>query len=545
MKLYTILSYILLILFAIGMLKNLGNIAFWEDEGETIQLGKSILRFGYPSVFDGRSFILIDTNFHPKNFLRYTSPYLQFYLSAIAIFLFKNPANTFLMRLPFALSAILGIWISWFAFRKLKYSQFSLFLYTLFLSTSTQLYLYWRQTRHYALQFPLSLGLLYSYLNLGRRKWNFLFLILGFLFYHAYYPGFVGFYLGITVHVAIRKFLDKSYRLKPFITSTLILIAIHLPAALYLHHYGQLPNNGYLKTLIAYLVDLNYFAYFKIATISTLALVIVRILNLSKEKRQSAFKMDRHDLQKGLAMTLKTLNLKKIFYAHQFSFSLFSTVIPSLLFLASFGAHNQRYISVLIPYAFLFVAISWEALVSALACFYKHNIHFIQIASLPFLFLLVSYSHPKFIQEFQSFTQELQSNYVGPVEGIVNTINGVKKLKRIDPALPKQSDILIATNFEDGAIYSYLDNQSLNSLAPADQYKYGNRLPDWVIIRQHWGQEEYLRSFLKKGNYEKIETPYCDLSYENTYLVRTHQFETVKNCPEKELVLYRLIPISN
>ena len=101
----------MLLTFTAGLFINLGNIAFWEDEGETIQYGKTILKYGYPSVFDGRSFILLDKNYHPQNYLRYTSPFLQFYVSAAAIVLFKNPANTFLMRLPFALSAIIGVWV--------------------------------------------------------------------------------------------------------------------------------------------------------------------------------------------------------------------------------------------------------------------------------------------------------------------------------------------------------------------------------------------------------------------------------------------------
>ncbi|GEM_PF-4725675 len=518
-KTYSALTVVLLIIFSLGMLINLGNIAFWEDEGETVQLGKTILKFGYPSVFDGKSFILLDTNFNQKNYLRYTSPFLQFYVSAAAIFLFKNPADTFLMRLPFALSAVTGVWISWFIFKKLKYSRFSLFLYSLFLSTSVQLYLYWRQARHYALQFPLSLGFLWSYLNLDKKWGRIMFLIFGFLFYHAYYPGFAGFYLGILIHALIRKYLDRSYLLKPLIINTIILIFLHLPAALYLRHYGQLPNNGYINTLSAYFMDLNYFGYFKIAAISVLLLTILK--------------------RPGLAMARP--GLVKFFRFRCYSLSLFSIVIISHLLLASFGAHNQRYISVLIPYLFLIVAVLWNLLTKTVAARFRVNLNICRIASLPLLVWLMAYSHPRFFSEIQAFTKELRSEYYGPIEGIVNTISGVQGLKRIDPNLSKQPETLIATNFEDGAIYSYLDNQFLNSLAPTDQYKYGSRLPDWVIIRKNWGQEEYLNSFLQKGNYQKIETNYCDLPYENVYLVRTHNFKTVTDCPNPKLTLYKLI----
>lgn len=509
----TLLTIWLLIIFSIGMLKNLGNIAFWEDEGETVQLGKSVLKFGYPRVFDERSFILIDNNYRADNFARLTSPYLQFYLAAAAIKFAGTASDTFLVRLPFAIFAITGIWTSWFIFKKFKYSAFSLFLYSLSLSTSVQLYLYWRQARHYALQFPLALGFVYSYLNLGKRKWNMLFLIFGFLFYHAYYPGFAGFYLGITIHAFIRKYFDNSYRLKPLIINTIILIAILLPQAIYLRHYGQLPNNGYLNTLTAYLMDINYFGYFKIVIVSAIAILL-----------------------------LKRPGLKKLFGANSYSLSLFSIVIISHLFLASFGAHNQRYISFIIPFVFLLTAVSWDQLITIISQKFHWNKIYIQISSIPVLFLIVIYSHPRFISQIVAYANELRTNYYGPVEGIVNTISGVDGLKRINPNLPKQPDTLIATNFEDGAIYAYLDNQFLNSLAPTEKYRTGDRLPDWVIIRRHWGQEEYFNSFLQKGNYKKIETDYCDLPYENVYLVRTHNFKTIIDCPGERLTLYRLVP---
>lgn len=511
-KTYSILTVILLIIFSLGMLKNLGNIAYWEDEGETVQLGKSVLEFGYPKVFDGKSFILIDENYRSDNFARLTSPYLQFYVAATGIWLSGTSANTLLIRFPFALFAVTGVWISWLIFRKLGYPRFTLFLYSLFLSTSVQLYLYWRQARHYALQFPLALGFVYSYLNLGKRKWNMLFLIFGFLFYHAYYPGFAGFYLGITIHAFIRKYFDNSYRLKPLIINTIILIAILLPQAIYLRHYGQLPNNGYLNTLTAYLMDINYFGYFKIVIVSAIAILL-----------------------------LKRPGLKKLFCTNSYSLSLFSIVIISHLFLASFGAHNQRYISVIIPFVFLLAAVSWDQLITIISQKFHWNKIYIQISSIPVLFLIVIYSHPRFIPQIVDYTNELRTNYYGPVEGIVNTISGVDGLKRINPNLPKQPDTLIATNFEDGAIYAYLNNQFLNSLAPTEKYRTGDRLPDWVIIRRHWGQEEYINSFLQKGNYEKIETSYCDLPYENVYLVRTHRFQATSTCPEGELILYRLI----
>lgn len=507
-RIWLFLSAILLIVFTTGMIINLGNIAYWEDEGETVQLGKAVLKFGYPKVFDSRSFILLDSNYRADNYARLTSPYLQFYLAAMGIWLAGTSANTFLVRLPFVMIAMLGVWASWILFNKLKFSRFSLFLYSLFVTTSVQLYLYWRQARHYALQFPLSLGLLWSYLNLHKPWGKILFLIFGLLFYHAYYPGFVSFSVAIVIHSLIRKLTDKSYRLRPLMTLFLISALINLPAFFYLKHFGQLLNNGYFQTLTAYIMDLNYIGYSKVAILSAVIIALLRF-------RWKFAKLPQTTLLFGLVIAIHPL-------------------------LSSFGAHNQRYISVLIPYLFLIVAALWNKLTQVISQLTKINLNISRLASIPLLVWLMTYSHPKFFSEIKAFTQELRSEYYGPVEGIVNTISGIDGISRIDPNLKSRPDLLLATNFEDGAIYSYLDSQFVNMLAPTDEYKYGSRLPDWVIIRKHWGQENYLGSFLERGNYERIETDYCDLPYENVYLVRTHHFTTVTDCRDNKLILYHL-----
>lgn len=513
-RFFLLASVTLLFLFTLGMLVNLGNIAFWEDEGETVQYGRSILKFGYPSVFDGRSFILLDENYHRENYLRYTSPWLQFYVAAFGLLLSGQAGNTFLIRLPFALAAIAGAWGSWFLFRRLRYSPFVLFLYSAFLSTSVQLYLNWRQARHYALQYPLMIGLLTSYLSLGKRWASISFVMFGFLFYHAYYLGFFSFYLALMIHAFIRKLLDHSYRLKPFVLCTMVLISLNLPALLYLHHYGQLTKTDYAQTFLSYLMDINYDAYLKIVVI---ALLITAVLKK------------------------KVPDFRNFFQSHQSSLSLLILAIGTNPFLASFSVHHSRYMSIMFPFGFLVVAETWRNMTTEFSQKFSLRSGFVQIVSFPLLFFLMIYSHPGFVSHLTGFVKELQSEYYGPIEGIVNTIEGKQGLATIDSFPQQKPDLLIATNFEDGAIYAYLDNQFVNYWAPIAQYRDGERLPDWVIVRTYWPRKEYVQEFLEKGNYERIETEYCDLQYENLYLVRTHNFQTVTDCPEGKLTLHRLM----
>lgn len=522
---WTTLTVVFLTIFTIGMLKNLGNIAFWQDEGETMQYARTILKYGYPSVFDGRSFILLDTGdtqYDPKYYFKYWTPYLQSYVAAIPLLFNHGIADTFLIRLPFALFAIVGAWGSWMVFYRLGYPKFALFLYSTLLATSVQLYLYWRQARHYALQFPLALGLVYSYLNLGKRKWNILFIVSGFLFYHAYYPGFIAFYVAITIHAIIRKYLDVKYSLKPLFSCTFMLFVLNFPAYFLLHHYAQRPSSNPLFAFTDYLLELNYFAYFKITALS----LIIVILYFLKSEKLTNFKQI----------------LNSLLCSHKYSLILFLLIVGIVPSISSFGVQNPRYISIVFPFAFLLAGTSWKKLVELISI--KLSISNVggKIIGLIIFFLLVNISHPGFPSQIKQFYGELNNVYIGPVTGIVNTITGVEKpQQRINAASSLRPDLLIATNFENAALYGYMNNQLLSYFGPADKYKYGIRLPDWVIIRKDWGQEEYLRSFLEKGNYEKIKTDYCDLPYENVYLVRTHNFKTVIDCPDSKLTLYKLI----
>ena len=144
------------------------------------------------------------------------------------------------MRLPFALSAISSLISGLYSKLDIPYLPSSFILsVSIYFCPTLSLLAPSPPLRH---PISLALGLLYSYLNLGKRKMEHIVFGIWFLFYHAYYPGFAGFYLGILIHALIRKYFNRSYLLKPLIINTIILIFLHLPAALYLRHYGQLPQ---------------------------------------------------------------------------------------------------------------------------------------------------------------------------------------------------------------------------------------------------------------------------------------------------------------
>ncbi len=511
--------------FAIGLFKNLGNIAFWGDEGETVQLGKSILQFGYPSIFDGRStFIFVPDRFDNKSYFVYNSPLLQHYTAAIGLKFNNGIADPFIIRFPFALVGFLGVVGSVILLLKSKVSLFAIFLYSFMIATSIQIYLYYRETRHYVFHFPLFLGLIYSYFYLEKRVGQLAFIIFGFLLYNAFYPGFFAIYLSLAVYLLIRKyFLKQKVTLIPFFVCTFILGLLLLPIVIYtkqlsmiFEEQGQGP--AFYRNMLGYFYDLNYLAYLKVLFVGLLSVVILKIVEYKKVR-------------------FNFLSFRIIPKKHMLFLGLFFVLIPVYTFIISLGRHNARYISLLFPIVFFLTAYFWDYTLSFIGKTKKIR-SIIQILSVPIFIYLMVISHPNLFLQIRSYNKELNSTFIGPVDGIVNTITGAPH-GRANPYISMRPDLLIATNVESEALYAYLGSQFLD-LDSFGVYKYGIRKPDWIIPRHYEGQFHVYDDLISAGNYEKILTYYCDTEFQQIYSVKTHYYETVTHCPERRLVLYKL-----
>ena len=145
------------------------------------------------------------------------------------------------------MTAVLGIWLSWILFNKLKFSRFAIFLYSLFI------------TIHPALPL-LAAGPAITPSNFSARPTLFLFEFrkteMEHIVFGIWFPiilsrllsgDFWVFYLGILIHALIRKYFNRSYLLKPLIINTIILF-FHLfsgalPAPLRPTSQQRLPEN--------------------------------------------------------------------------------------------------------------------------------------------------------------------------------------------------------------------------------------------------------------------------------------------------------------
>jgi Dolichyl-phosphate-mannose-protein mannosyltransferase len=141
----------------------------WVDEAETALLGRSILRHGVPTAFDGRSLISqeVGREFGPSFVWRWT-PWLDKYLAAASFALLGE--STFAARLPFAVIGLLCV-LSVYPLALALFRDPRVGLLAMaFLSLSVPFLLNVRQCRYYS---PIVLGTvwaLYFLVGLGRAQ---------------------------------------------------------------------------------------------------------------------------------------------------------------------------------------------------------------------------------------------------------------------------------------------------------------------------------------------------------------------------------------
>ena len=102
-----ILLGVLLAISAFLIFKNLSDNYLWQDEAESAVLAKNILKFGYPSAFDGTNSLRVYLSSLGANYQWKFHPWLHFYLISLSYSILG--VNTFSSRLPFAICGLLSI----------------------------------------------------------------------------------------------------------------------------------------------------------------------------------------------------------------------------------------------------------------------------------------------------------------------------------------------------------------------------------------------------------------------------------------------------
>ena len=137
---------------------NLGAPRLWQDEAETALLGRNVLKFGMPRVWDGQNLV---AQFYELDFDRhflFQKSWLPPYLVAGSFALAGESTAT--ARLPFALCALASVWMTWRLGRRLAGRPAVGLVAAGLLTLSLPFVLYARQCRWYGLAMVITLVLL-------------------------------------------------------------------------------------------------------------------------------------------------------------------------------------------------------------------------------------------------------------------------------------------------------------------------------------------------------------------------------------------------
>ena len=193
-------SFLIGVVSVIIVIPQLGDIYLWMDEAETAVLGKNILTYGYPRMYDGRNLMSYYPPLHNEDYVEVVLPWLQYYVSAASFGLLG--IDTFTARLPFALLGIASLIFFPFLVRRLTQDRWVFIVAPLLLTGWIPFLLYFRQCRYYGLVIFCTLWVLWAYLCLGeKRKWATVHLVIAsILLFHSHYVVCAGTLIGLGMH---------------------------------------------------------------------------------------------------------------------------------------------------------------------------------------------------------------------------------------------------------------------------------------------------------------------------------------------------------
>ncbi len=164
---------------------NLGAGTLWADEADTAVFARSILKTGLPTAWDGTTFTDSDSGRRlAPNLVLVGTPWVPYYVTAASFALFGE--TTFAARLPFALAGLATLVLLYALVLRLTGDRLAALLSSALLLGNVQFLIYVRQCRHYALNMLLSVGMLFAFQRLERRRPDPLFIVLAVLLYHCH-----------------------------------------------------------------------------------------------------------------------------------------------------------------------------------------------------------------------------------------------------------------------------------------------------------------------------------------------------------------------
>ena len=236
--------FVLMILSIFLIFPRLGENVLQVDEGSDSFYSLTILKYGYPATSDGLNefggVIGIDGVWKQQ-------PWFPFYVRALSLLFFGQ--NSFAARFPSALLGVLSVPLLYFLSLMVLGNKKESIIATLLFICSVPLLLYFRTARYIAFQIPLTLLILWFYVQmLEHKKWSAVgFTVSSVLLFHTMYVQCAGVLMGIILHLL---FFERSKdRVKQFFPPFLIIFFFTAPWILYIYPVFEKVNNYYATAI--------------------------------------------------------------------------------------------------------------------------------------------------------------------------------------------------------------------------------------------------------------------------------------------------------
>lgn len=298
------LHYFVICIMAILLLYNISNRYMFADESVEALIGKNILQFGFPKVWDGTNLSLAGVNGNEFNeaLIPIRNNWLPYYIAALGQ-LISNilglgvQASVGIMRVLFSLIGIAGAFGYYHLAKELSRSYVKANISLCLFAFSIPLLLYIRSIYYLAptLTFTIITVLFYiKYINCRKKKQLFMFLSSAVFLFHSFYP-----YFFITVFSLILIYFIFDYdkdTFKELLVGSGCVAILTIPWYLYIRLYLNSVEKSaivsisfFLKSLLGYVWQIHayFFPFIPILILSLIVFLIARKNGYPKAKSQN------------------------------------------------------------------------------------------------------------------------------------------------------------------------------------------------------------------------------------------------------------------
>ena len=501
----------------------LSDYPLWQDEANAALLGKNILRFGVPQVFDGANFIAYKPSDAGSDHVWHLWGWLPLYINAF--FYWLSGPDTFWARFPHALLGFLFC-LSFFLILKSRHrDDLTAPMGALMMVFCVPLLLCFRQCQYYSFSIALTFLLFILSFPVRDKKINPLFILISFLLFNVHFLSWFLAY-GSCFLTAGTEALFHLYSGKgPFKKesgnasfpalknlSILLLGGIINLYPFYFYRIDELREDyatGSLHQSLASIFFPQFEYHFKLISAAILpfplilfALIIV-LLVLSRKKTFPPL----HSLLRPVFFSVFYIAFSAL-ASRMIYFRYIIPVVPVLFYALA------RFLAVLIKNSFR-TGIAATLLIGAMAI---GNIHLSQDGTLYSMLLQFGY--------------EITHDNEDVNEILVNYLN--KNARKSDTVLTNYGafPIIYYTGLTVGGGESAYRLKGFKQPVPVSPILE----PDWVIIRKGWNlYNDELKKIVTQGHYTKIELPAVDTKWGNRESPFSHHFITPVEGPRLEI----------